>query len=105
MINSNSKINPKIYARTVIAVIMLIVWLLVAVSGVVLWLAPEGQRSGRIPLLLDMTKTGWKEVHLWLVVIMVVITIIHVIIDWKTLRAIIKYMVNTHRDSNDFTCD
>ncbi|RPJ63475.1 MAG: DUF4405 domain-containing protein [Dehalococcoidia bacterium] len=99
MINSNRKTNPKIYIRAVIAIIMLAVWLLVAVSGVVLWLAPEGQRSGRIPLLFDMTKSDWKEVHLWLAAIMVAITVIHVIIDWKTLRAVIKYMVSVHRNT------
>ncbi len=100
-----NRTNIKIYVRAVIAIIMLAVWLLVAVSGVVLWLAPEGQRSGRIPLLFDMTKSDWKEVHLWIAAVTIVITIVHVIVDWKTLRAVIKYMINPHGDNSDPGCE
>lgn len=105
MVIAKRKINAKIYVRAVIAIIMLVVWLSVAISGAVLWLAPEGQRSGRIPLLFEMTKSEWKEVHLWIAAITLVITVIHVIVDWKTLRAIIKYMVSTHRDNHDLGSD
>ena len=98
MVKAKGKINLKIYVRSIIAIVMLVVWLVVGISGVILWLAPEGQRSGRIPLLFDMTKSDWEEIHLWLAAIMVVITIIHVIVDWKTLKAVIKYMVSVHRD-------
>ena len=96
---SNSKINFKIYIRAIIAIIMIIVWVLVGFSGVILWLAPEGQRSGRIPLLFDMTKSDWKEIHLWIAAITFAMTIIHILIDWKTLKAVIKYMVSVHRDT------
>jgi len=83
MINSKHKINFKIYIRAIIAIIMLLVWVLVGFSGLILWLAPEGPRSGRIPLLFDMTKSDWREVHLWIAVITLVMTMIHVIIDWR----------------------
>lgn len=105
MVKARGKVKPRIYIRAVIAIIMLIVWFSVALSGVVLWLAPEGQRSGSIPLLFDMTKSDWKEVHLWIAAITLVITVIHVIVDWKTLSAILKYVVSTHRDNSDLTCD
>lgn len=91
--------NLKVYIRAVVAIIMIVVWTLVAISGIVLWLAPEGQRSGRALLLFNLTKNDWKEVHLWIAAITFLITIIHVIIDWKTLRAVIRYMVSIHRDS------
>ncbi|MBN1374868.1 MAG: DUF4405 domain-containing protein [Dehalococcoidia bacterium] len=99
MVDSKSKINLKIYSRAVIAIIMLAAWFLVAFSGLILWLAPEGQRSGRVPLLFELTKGDWKEVHLWIAAITMVITVIHVIIDWKTLRAVVKYMVSIHRNT------
>jgi hypothetical protein len=99
MINSNRKINFKIYIRAIIAIVMLLAWVLVGFSGLILWLAPEGQRSGRIPLLFDLTKGDWREVHLWIAAITFVMTIIHIVIDRKTLRAVIKYMVSVHRDA------
>jgi len=99
MLKTKRKINIKVYGRAVIAIIMLAVWILVGLSGLILWLAPEGPRSGRVPLLFDLTKSDWKEVHLWLAVITIAVTIIHVIVDWKTLRAVIRYMASIHRES------
>ena len=46
MVKAKGKINLKIYVRSIIAIVMLVVWLVVGISGVILWLAPEGQRSG-----------------------------------------------------------
>lgn len=100
MAESKRKINLKIYIRAVVAIVMLLTWVLVGCSGLILWLAPEGRRSGRVPLLFDMTKSDWREVHLWIAVITLVMTIIHIIIDWKTLRAVLKYMVSVHREIN-----
>ncbi len=105
MVKANGRVNPKIYVRAIIAVILLIVWFLVAVSGVILWLAPEGPRSGRVPLLFDLTKSEWKEVHLWIAAVTLLITVIHIIVDWKTLCAVIRYMVSTHRDNSNLTCN
>lgn len=99
MTDSKRKINFKIYSRAVIAIIMLAAWLLVAFSGLILWLAPEGPHSGRTPLLFELTKSDWKDVHLWIAAVTLVITVIHVIIDWKTLIAVIKYMVSVHRNT------
>ncbi|GEM_PF-1259572 len=99
------KVNIKVYARAVVAIVLLVTWFLVAVSGVILWLAPEGPRSGRVPLLFDMTKSSWKEVHLWIAAVTLVITLVHIIVDWKTLRAVLTYMVSTHRDNSELECD
>lgn len=91
------EINFKIYIRAIVSIIMLIVWVLVAVSGFVLWLAPAGPRSGRIPLLFALTKNDWREIHQWIAAIALIMTIIHIIIDWGALRSVIKYMVSIHR--------
>jgi len=105
MDNNSQKSNIKIYIRAVIAILLIIAWVLVAFSGLILWLAPEGRQSGRIPLLFDLTKSEWKDIHLWLAVATLIITLIHVIVDWKTLRAVIKYMVSAHRENTDIPCD
>ena len=97
--NSTSRdINIKIYSRAVVAIIMITAWILVGISGFILWIAPPGPRSGSIPLLFDLTKNDWREVYIWIAVITAAMTLIHIIIDWKTLLAVLKYMVSIHRD-------
>jgi hypothetical protein len=49
-------IKPKIYARAVIAIALIISRVLSAFSGLILWLAPEVRRAGQQPLLFGITK-------------------------------------------------
>ena len=91
-------IKPKIYARAVIAIALIISWVLSAFSGLILWLAPEVRRAGQQPLLFSITKENWGEVHFWICVAVVVVTIIHIIIDWKALRGVIRYLTSVHRE-------
>ncbi len=90
-------VNYRTYARAVIAIAMMIVWSLVAVSGVLLWLAPHGPRSGYRLLLLDLTKREWGELHTWFSFIAIAITAAHLIIDWRGLCGCMKYLASGHR--------
>jgi len=90
-------IKPKVYLRSVIAIILFVVWGLVSSSGLLLWLAPTGPRSGQQPLLLGLIKTEWGEIHFWFAVATFAVTVIHIIIDWKALRGCVRYMTTTHR--------
>ena len=90
-------INYRTYARAVIAIAMMIVWSLVAISGVLLWLAPHGPRSGYRLLLLDLTKRQWGELHTWFSFIALAITVAHLIIDWRGLCGCMKYLASVHR--------
>ena len=92
-------IKPKVYARAIIAIALLIVWVLSAFSGLILWLAPEGRRAGQQPLLFTITKQNWGEIHFWICVAVVVVTVVHIIIDWKALRGVIRYLTSVHRDT------
>jgi hypothetical protein len=91
-------IKPKVYARAVTAIALIIVWVLSAFSGLILWLAPEGRQAGRQLLLFDITKRDWGQIHFWICVAVVVVTIVHIIIDWKALRGVIRYLTSVHRD-------
>lgn len=91
-------IKPKVYARAVIAIALIIVWVLSAFSGLILWLAPEVRQSGQQPLLFGITKQSWGEIHFWICVAVVVVTVVHIIVDWKALRGVIRYMTSVHRD-------
>ena len=90
-------IKIKIYARAVVALLLITAWSLVALSGLVLWLAPSGSRSGRQLLLLGLTKGEWSDVHFWIAVATFVVTAVHIIIDWKALRGVVRYLTSTHR--------
>ena len=92
-------IKPKIYARAIIAMALIISWALSAFSGLILWLAPEVRRAGQQPLLFNITKHEWGEIHFWICVAVVIVTIIHIIIDWKALRGVIRYLTSVHRDT------
>jgi len=92
------RIKAKIYARAVVAIMLIAAWSLVAISGLVLWLAPSGPRSGRQLLLLGLTKSEWSDVHFWIAIATIVVTIVHVIIDWKALRGVIRYLASVHRE-------
>jgi len=79
--------------RGLVSIGLLLSWAISALSGFVLYLAPEGQRSGRAILLFGLTKNGWMEFHTWISFLALGITLLHVIIDWKILVAVVKYLV------------
>jgi hypothetical protein len=93
------EINSKVCARAVIAITLIVVWLSAALSGLILWLAPEGRQSGQQELLFGLTKQSWGDVHFWICVVAIVITVLHIIVDWKALRGIVRYMTSVHRDT------
>jgi hypothetical protein len=58
-----------------------------------LYLAPEGQRSGRALLLFGLSKHQWSEFHTWVSFLALGITILHIIVDWKILVLVIKVLI------------
>ncbi len=90
-------IPMKAYVRAWVAVSLLVLWSLATATGVLLWFAPHGPRSGRIPLLLGLTKQGWGDVHFWICVMAVAVTVLHLVIDWKALKACVGHLTSVHR--------
>ncbi len=93
-------IKVKVYARAITAIALITVWSLAVFSGLILWLAPEVRQAGKQPLLFGITKHEWGEIHFWICVAVVIVTIIHIIIDWKALRGVIRYLTSVHRSSS-----
>jgi len=91
-------IKFKVYARAVTAILLIAAWSLVGLTGLLLWLAPSGQRAGQQILLLGLTKHEWGDIHFWIGVATVAVTLIHLIIDWKALRGVIRYLTTVHRE-------
>jgi len=61
---------------------------------------PTDQRSGRIPLLFGLTKSSWGDFHFWFSILAGLVTVLHLTIDWKALRACVRYLVTTHRGAS-----
>jgi hypothetical protein len=82
--------------RAVIASALIVLWAVSALTGFLLYVAPTGQRSGRL-ILLFLTKGAWGDVHFWISLAAGIVTIIHVAIDWKALKACMRFLVSTER--------
>ena len=91
------EINYRTYLRAAIALAMMVVWSLVTISGFLLWLAPDGPRSGHRLLLLGLTKREWGELHTWFSFIAIAITVAHLVVDWRALCGCMKYLASVHR--------
>ena len=88
----------KVYIRAVTAISLLIIWALVTFIGIIIWAAPSGQRSGQRPQLLDLTKSEWGAIHFLVAAATIAITLVHIIIDWKALCGVIRYLITVHRE-------
>ena len=95
--SKSSRFNYRTYLRSIIAILLMIVWSLVIVSGVLLWLVPHGPRSGQTPLLFNLTKRDWGELHLWFSLAAIAVTSAHLVIDWRGLCGCLKYLTSVHR--------
>ena len=95
---SRRPIKVKVYLRAVTAILLLIVWALVTFTGILIWAAPSVPRAGQQPLLFGITKSEWGDIHFWVSVAVIVITLVHITIDWKALRGVIRYLVSVHRE-------
>jgi hypothetical protein len=49
--------------RGLVSLNLLFFWVASALSGFILYLAPQGQRSGRAILLFGLNKHEWVSVH------------------------------------------
>ncbi len=94
---SRRPIKVKVYSRAVVAILLITAWSLVSLTGLLLWLAPTGRQSGQTELLFGLTKSEWGDVHFWIAVATVVVTLVHLIIDWRALRGVIRYLTSAHR--------
>ena len=95
---SRRPVKWKSYVRAWVAAALIATWVIVAVSGVLLWLAPEGKHSGQAELFLGLNKQEWGDIHWWVAVATMAVTAMHLVIDWRALNGALRYLVNVHRD-------
>jgi hypothetical protein len=82
--------------RGFISVSMIALWSIVALTGFLLEFAPSGQRAGRM-VVFALTKTQWGDIHFWMSIAAGALTIIHLMVDWKALKACARYLLSAER--------
>jgi hypothetical protein len=63
MVANVRSVNSKAYLRSVVSITILVTWSLSALTGFLLWVAPNGPRSGRVLLLFGLNKSEWGDYH------------------------------------------
>jgi hypothetical protein len=100
MMKPKRSANSKAYIRALVAVSLLVSWGLAALTGFLLWFAPKGAGAGRLSLLLGLTRHEWGNVHFVLSVVALSITTIHIVVDWRALQKVLRYLISVHRHSS-----
>jgi hypothetical protein len=90
------KAQTKAYVRSIIAVCLVVTWSVMILTGFLLYVAPSGPRSGRLPILF-LVKEQWGDLHFWIGLLAILVTVIHVIIDWRALRGCLRYLTSLDR--------
>jgi len=88
--------GQKARLRALIAIILMVLWILAALTGFLLYVAPTGPRSGGF-IMFILTKAQWANVHFWLSVAASLVTIMHIVIDWKALTGCVRFLTSVER--------
>ncbi|MCU0542599.1 MAG: DUF4405 domain-containing protein [Oscillatoriaceae cyanobacterium Prado104] len=90
------KIHFLNYLRAIVALVLIVVWSLAAISGFLLEFLPRGRGAGQLILFLGFTRREWGDVHFVVCVIALCVTVVHVLLDWRVLRGYLRYLLNSH---------
>lgn len=88
--------GQKARLRALIALTLIVLWILAALTGFLLYVAPAGPRSGGLIMFL-LTKAQWANVHFWLSVAASLVTMMHIVIDWKALTGCVRFLTSVER--------
>lgn len=84
--------NNKFKLRAFVSLYMTFAFLIMTVSGIILYIAPPGRIANwSYWSILGLTKAEWQATHIIFTFVFVLATILHIIYNWKPL---ITYLVN-----------
>lgn len=96
-----SKRRPRVivFVRAVVVVTMLGLVPVVIASGIVPWLAADGQRSAQQTLLFDVTKSGWTDIHTAVAISAVLLAVTHLAVVRAGLAADVRLLTTGQRST------
>ncbi|NIR49690.1 DUF4405 domain-containing protein [candidate division KSB1 bacterium] len=87
----NKKNSNKVNWRAFTSIFILLSFLMIGISGIILYFAPPGRVAFWSNwTLITVTKEGWQAVHTIFAFIFVVTAVFHLKFNWKPLTAYIK---------------
>lgn len=90
------KINLRIYLRATVTLGLLSAWSLVTFTGFLLWFIPKGQKVGHGFLFWGLTRHGWGDIHFIISLVAFGLTVIHIILYWRSLSQLVRYLITVH---------
>jgi cytochrome b subunit of formate dehydrogenase len=84
-------VKPKINYIT--DLILLIVFLITAITGLVLFFMPTGPKSS-LTSFLGIIKHTWTDIHNWVGIAFILIVMLHFLLHWKWFIAMTKNIFN-----------
>jgi hypothetical protein len=95
MNSSSSSSNTGFQWRALTSVLMTLGFALLAISGIVLFLAPPGRVANWTNWsILGLRKSEWGGVHIWFGTLFLVMTALHVFFNWRPLVSYFKNRVS-----------
>jgi hypothetical protein len=95
--------KPIHHVRAVVAMAMIGAWAATAATGVLLWLAADGQRAGQQLLLFAISKHDWVDLHALVALVAVALTLGHVAIMRRGLVAYARLLLTGRRSATPST--
>lgn len=95
--------NTRQKIRAVVALGLLIFWIISSFSGIILYFAADGPRSGQTLLFLGLQKRDWVEIHSWTGLIAIMTALLHVILEWPLLLCLTRELFRK-KDASSQSC-
>ena len=90
----------RIWARAVVDIALVLAWLPATLTGILLWdpagFTPTGPWRGEREMLWGYTTHQWGDIHWWICVAAVALTLAHIALDFKAFKGAMKYLVHAH---------
>jgi len=86
-----------VYVRAIVVVTMLGLVPVVVASGIVPWLATDGQSSAQQILLFAVTKSGWTDIHTAVAIAATLLAVSHLVVVRAGLAADVRLLATGQR--------
>ncbi|MDD3289087.1 MAG: DUF4405 domain-containing protein [Alphaproteobacteria bacterium] len=82
--------------RAVISMLMVFGFVILAVSGILLYVAPHGRAAEWSFMLLN--KQDWRNLHIVFSFLFIAISIWHLVLNWKPFTGYIRQRITTNME-------
>ncbi|HEY60511.1 MAG TPA: DUF4405 domain-containing protein [Anaerolineae bacterium] len=92
--------NPIALLNLIVDVLAAVLFLMTAVSGIVLLFLPGGRMTSQI-VMLYLTKSTWDIIHTWSGIGVIILVVVHLIIHWCWVRKVTHKILSRNHEAPD----